>query len=257
MRTGFLEVQLVPESGRMSETPTGHVVALVNQVYKIKLTNHNSRRALVQVKIDGRLVTEHGLVINGFQTVFLERPIHTVERGRFTVFAEGQTEVFGEDGGRDNKDLGVIEVTHQLEQETPKVTFTPYPIYRPFAPYNPWYPWYNGPYNPNGVILDNNDNRNIGAVYASNSVLRSAKCSFTSDQNRVCETAADISASTAAGTGLTGKSDQNFIPVHMGALESAITTIILRLILEAPVDWAKPRPLPGAVVAPVRPPARA
>lgn len=261
MRSGHLEVQLVPETGHMAETPTGHVVALAGQVYKIKITNHGPRRSLVQVKLDGRLVTEQGLVLNAWQTIFLERPIHATERGRFTVFAEGQTEVFGEDGGRDNPDLGVIEVTHQLEQ-VPVATLEPYWV-RPCWPYRRTYPtfpspWdYYGPYN-GGVLYDSQEIIGNNKGFAG-SVLRAsqdqAQVSWTNTST--LNAPQNVAEAKAAGTGLTGRSDQNFTPTTIGALESAVTTILLRLILEASSDWSRPRPLPGSSLSPARPPARA
>ena len=61
----------------------------------------------------------------------------------------------------------------------------------------------------------------------------------------------------AAGTGLTGHSDQRFVPIHLGPLESQATVIELRLVIgseEALMDGA-PRPLFGRET-PARPAAR-
>jgi hypothetical protein len=66
---------------------------------------------------------------------------------------------------------------------------------------------------------------------------------------------------TAAGTGLTGRSDQDFIPVRVGELESEETVVRLRIVIADPASLeaddrrplkrtaetpvpARPRPLP-------------
>jgi hypothetical protein len=61
----------------------------------------------------------------------------------------------------------------------------------------------------------------------------------------------------AAGTGLSGHSDQQFVPIHMGPLEDEATIIALRIVIgseEAIADEA-PRPLHSQRV-PERPAAR-
>jgi hypothetical protein len=60
----------------------------------------------------------------------------------------------------------------------------------------------------------------------------------------------------AAGTGLTGSSKQEFVPVHVGQLESEATVIRLRLVIGTDEALAAPRPLPESDTAPARPAAR-
>jgi hypothetical protein len=57
----------------------------------------------------------------------------------------------------------------------------------------------------------------------------------------------------AAGTGLTGSSGQEFVPVSVGALETEPTVIRLRLVIGTEEALATPRPLPKADDAPARP----
>jgi len=61
----------------------------------------------------------------------------------------------------------------------------------------------------------------------------------------------------AAGTGLSGHSDQEFVPIHMGPLENEATIITLRLVIgtDDALDEASPRPLHSQRV-PERPAAR-
>jgi len=60
----------------------------------------------------------------------------------------------------------------------------------------------------------------------------------------------------AAGTGLTGSSSQEFVPVYVGQLESEATVIRLRLVIATDEALSAPRPLPESDVAPARPAAR-
>ena len=57
----------------------------------------------------------------------------------------------------------------------------------------------------------------------------------------------------AAGTGLTGSSDQEFVQVSVGALEAEATVIRLRLVIGTEEALATPRPLPETDDAPARP----
>jgi hypothetical protein len=61
----------------------------------------------------------------------------------------------------------------------------------------------------------------------------------------------------AAGTGLTGHSDQQFVPIQLGPLENEATTIRLRLVIgtEAAIAEQPARPL-ADVREPARPAAR-
>ena len=57
----------------------------------------------------------------------------------------------------------------------------------------------------------------------------------------------------AAGTGLTGSSDQEFVRVNVGALEAEATVIRLRLVIGSEEVLAAPRPLPTNDAVPTRP----
>ena len=57
----------------------------------------------------------------------------------------------------------------------------------------------------------------------------------------------------AAGTGLTGSSAQEFVPVHVGTLENEATVIQLRLVIGSEEALSAPRPLPRSDTTPARP----
>src|SRR4029078_12860295 len=109
MRVGVFSVEVVPHrEGRVRELESGHVLARPGQVYRLRLRNHGPLRAVAEIGIEGKPITDSGLVLRPWSVMELERPVRDGEHGRFTVISEGNERVFGPDGGRDNESLGVI-----------------------------------------------------------------------------------------------------------------------------------------------------
>jgi hypothetical protein len=220
MRIDDLGVTLEPrDGGQLIERSDGRVLARPGQVYAIRLRNHDhAHRAVVRVRIDGRDVTEAGLVLEPGVTIDLERP--TTDRGRFTVFGEGDEDAFGEDGGRDNPDLGLVEVESRHEQRR-------------------WHP----PSPARDFPFQNFAERPEAGPYHAR----------MADVLREQVSAYDVEG--AAGTALTGRSNQDFVTVRVGALEASATIIRLRIVLGRPEAFDRPRPLPGvrSNPAPMRP----
>src|SRR5687768_4309317 len=134
MRVGDCSLEIIAiDGGTVRELPTGHVLARPGQVYAIRLRNHGPLRGVAEVRVDGRRVSAGGLVLDPGVTIDLERPIHATERGRFTVIAEGDETVFGPDGGRDNAQLGVIEV--RFRRELPRTAWREPPPALPAVPF--------------------------------------------------------------------------------------------------------------------------
>ena len=117
MRIGDFAVEVVPRGKGVGvrETGLGPRARPPGQVYALRIRNFGPLRCVADVSIDGRNVTAGGLVIDPWCTEELERPITPDEDGRFTVVAEGDETVFGPDGGRDNPDLGLIDVRFRRE----------------------------------------------------------------------------------------------------------------------------------------------
>ena len=116
MRVGDFSVEVVPyREGTVRELETGHVLARPGQIYTLRLRNHGPLRAVAEIDIDGKSVTDSRLVLRPWSVTELERPLRDSEHGRFTVIAEGNERVFGLDGGRDNESLGVIRVSFRRE----------------------------------------------------------------------------------------------------------------------------------------------
>jgi hypothetical protein len=272
MRVGDFSVEVIGAGGgTIHELDSGHVAARPGQVYVLRLRNHGPLRCVAEISIDGHGVTGNGLVINAWSTVDLERPIHASERGRFTVIAEGDERVFGPDGGRDNAALGLVEA--RFRRELPNGSYReplydpgyprpivglpsppspaspePGPAYprRPLAPPD-WTPltWRAQAGRPSEP-LGRRGRFDIASLMAPVTPSISVEMPATSEQ-------VSDAFERAAGTGLTGSSDQEFVPVSVGALETEATVIRLRLVVGSEEALAAPRPLPKTDEVPVRP----
>ena len=271
MRVGDFSVEVVAADGGAREIESGHVLARTGQVYKLRLRNHGPLRAVADISIDGHSVTGNGLVVDAWKTVDLERPIHATERGRFTVIAEGNEHVFGPDGGRDNPNLGLIEARFRRELPShtarelpsrpsdlwelprPIIVTMPSPSPRPEPSPNPRFtpPLWNGPQaryrEPLGRGIRKVDVSALLAAPAAEPMVP-AQPTLPLEHGNLSD-----AVERAAGTGLTGHSEQNFTPVHVGELEAEATVIRLRLVIGTEEALAAARPLPASESAPARP----
>lgn len=229
MRNGDFGVEIIPSSGNVRELDSGHVLARPGTVYRIRLRNFGPLHAVAAVEIDGRAITAGGLVLRPWSVTDLERPIDDGETGRFTVAAEGDEKVFGADGGRDNEALGLIRASFRRELPTER-SRPPIPEEFPSLR-RPSFDGYGFP--PPSRIQ--------ALMSPGGLVLRDAP--------------PDIER--AAGTGLSGHSDQQFVPASLGPLETEATVIQLRLVIGS-VEAIADQPVTRAVedAAPARPAAR-
>ncbi|HXT16866.1 MAG TPA: hypothetical protein VN706_14600 [Gemmatimonadaceae bacterium] len=243
MRVGDFGVEVVAvRDGDVRELESGHVLAHTGTVYAIRLRNFGPLRCVADVRVDGTSVTARGLVVNAYGVVTLERPVEGRDAGRFTVIAEGDERVFGPDGGRDNPDLGSIEVSFRRElprdsararpdlSDVPMlpVPRIPMPPSRPMAP-----PEWTPPGLPYGFHAR-------ATTPALPDVAR--------DDTDLIE--------RAAGTGLTGRSMQEFESIAIGPLEAEATVLRLRIVIGTDDAFDASRPLADNDRAPARPPAR-
>lgn len=255
MRDGDFGLEIVGVTGDTREADTGHVLARPGVVYAIRLRNYGPLRCVTSVMLDGKSVTAGGLVLDAYGVCTLERPVDADEHGRFTVVAEGDERVFGPDGGRDNPALGLIEATFRRElpsarRERPSLENMPAipsrPMPRPEGPGRPR-PMAPPEWTPPGLrpgAMNRDDFPEIqGMAEVCESPPRDARPVASMIER-------------AAGTGLTGRSDQEFTVVTVGALEATATTLRLRLVIGSAEAIASPRPLPDTAAAPARPAAR-
>jgi hypothetical protein len=217
MRVGDFSAEVVPhQEGVVRELDSGHVLARPGQVYRLRLRNHGPLRAVAEIDIDGRSVTEAGLVLRPWSVMELERPLRDGEHGRFTIVAEGNERVFGPDGGRDNESLGVIKASFRRELPPPTshdMMDDLSPFVRPIpAPELPRRSRFSREWSPP---------MNVGSS-AGTTVGRPPMPSRPTVEREI---------ERAAGTGLSGHSDQTFVPIQLGELESEATVITLRLVI--------------------------
>jgi len=248
MRVGDVSVRLVPVGGgEMIEGEDGRVLARPRQVYAIHLTNHSDRRAVAKVSLDGLPVTEGGLVLSPGEAMTLERPVTDGEHGRFTVFPEGTEAVFGDDGGRGNPDLGLVDVEFRRELERP-------PVLRgvaaePPAPV-PGFDFPPLPAPPPGTPPGAPARPSHAPQIWSSASAPGAPMRAPAPAPAAILRESDVGS--AAGTGLTGRSEQGFRTVPVGALEETATRVALRIVIGTPEAFGRARPLPG-VERPVPP----
>lgn len=237
MRNGDFGLEVIPHgAGRVRELASGHVLARPGQVYRLRLRNLGPLYCVVDAEIDGRSVTHGGLVLAPWGTTELERPIHDTETGRFTVFAEGNEAVFGPDGGRDNAALGLIEARFrrelpraQSERELPPTMYDPHD--------RPW---------SNEIGETPPRPQRVPPVHTAIRAMPRPPW-----QTRLPDADA---IERAAGTGLTGHSDQRFTPFVLGELEPDATVVRLRLVIGSEAAIAEATSAPAEV--PARPAAR-
>jgi hypothetical protein len=237
MRVGDFGVEVVAHDGsRIRELESGHVLARAGQRYRLRLRNFGPLFCVVAVDVDGSPVTSAGLVLEPWGTTELERPVDATEDGRFTVIAEGDESVFGPDGGRDNNELGLIQArfrrelprTNRAADLPPSVVAPTAPTPSRWTPDAPVQPWRFAPPEISAFDAVRSDTRRLPA-------------------------ASDSSIERAAGTGLTGHSDQRFVVMHLGPLENEATVIELRLVVGTDAALAADVPHPGERATPARP----
>ena len=252
MRVGDFSVGIVPHrQGRVRELDSGHVLARPGQVYRLRLRNHGPLNSVAEIEIDGKSVTDRGLVLRPWSVTELERPLRDGEHGRFTVIAEGNERVFGPDGGRDNEFLGLIRTA--FRRELPRASSLDgsrdgsldeaISFDRPIGRSVESEP----PRRPSRFAPDWSPPMNVAGARAPSVNRVPAHWRGIVEEN----------IESAAGTGLTGHSEQEFVPIHLGPLEDEATVITLRITIgsEAALEEGSPRPLHSDRV-PERPAAR-
>ena len=211
MRNGDFSVGIVPhDNGRVRELESGHVLARPGQVYRIRLRNHGPLYAVAHVELDGHPITAGGLVLAPLSTTELERPINDGDTGRFVVVGEGDEVTFGPDGGRDNESLGLIDARFRRELPRADRMIDPPPTL----------------YSPRALEPMLSRQRPLPGVH-----MRPNRIQGIALPSPFFEGVTEPTIERAAGTGLTGHSDQQFVPMSLGPLEDEETVIRLRLVI--------------------------
>jgi len=267
MRIGDFSVEVVPRGKGIGvgEIGSGHVLARPGQVYALRLRNFGPLRCVADVSIDGRNVTAGGLVIEPYCTEELERPITPDEDGRFTVVAEGDERVFGPDGGRDNNELGMIDV--RFRRELPGGPERPRPLPPTMSETLLRSPAMPSPAQPSRLNPDILAPFNASASLHSRTTgggpsrlgrrMDGPPSSWFAPEKATTPLEPSLDdVERAAGTGLTGHSTQRFLPTQLGPLEAEATVIQLRLVIASVEAIDAARSLVDEPRPPMRPAAR-
>lgn len=235
MRVGDFGLEVLGTDGDVRESDSGHVLARPNQVYSLRLRNYGPLRCVVEVAIDGRAVTSDGLVLEPYSKTDLERPVG--DSGCFTVIPEGHESVFGPDGGRDNPALGLISARFRREL--------------PGGAHGRGLEWTYGVPAPKPMFVASPPTQTRPRIVS----LR------TPELPRILERVDPLGApqafERAAGTGLTGRSHQDFDHIAVGPLEAEATVLTLRLVIaSADAIAGDSSAAPLAALEPERPAAR-
>jgi hypothetical protein len=134
--------------------------------YSLRLRNKHSRRAVVQIYIDGENVSGGGYVIPANDHVDIKRHYDKDRAFKFVALDSEEAVDFGKNGPNPDKVKGTIEARFYLEKERPPAPIykevhhhhdhyypKPYPVYPPVYPKPHWSdPWYGyGTYSSNSA----------------------------------------------------------------------------------------------------------
>ena len=234
--------------------------------YSILLKNLDNRRAVVNIDIDGRDVTNGGLVIPGNSEVDLERFVTLDSKGYKFKFIEKTAQISEYRG--DKPDDGVIRIQYQFEEipEPIKITLPKIEKHHHHHYYPKPEPWHPRPYSPFDdpyrPILYGSSLRSADGVKAtccnnpspmgerlrgmSSDVSEySVSCSVDNSENVSVNYLADIgSHQPISQDGITvegSDSNQQFHSVNVGKLTTAkVITIKLLGANEEQVEITKP-----------------
>ena len=212
--------------------------------YSILLKNLNTKRAVVNIFIDGQDIVEGGLVLNAGQEVDLERFVKNgnLTEGNRLKFIERTAAI--ENGPRGVKlEDGLVRVEFQFEQPPRPITWTTTTTWNN----NQIYPMGGiggampTTYNVNGVLRSVDFSANGATVQAQASAAINQYCAENGIANKseVHEGTAtmDWMSAPVNETGITvpgSKSTQKFSTVYMGVMEPEKFSMVFKLLGQTP-----------------------
>lgn len=194
--------------------------------YSLFLKNLSERRALVHVDIDGKNMTEGGLIVAAGQSVDLERPAN-FGKGRKFKFIEKTAEISNFRG--DNPEDGLIVIKWQFELP---------PLNVRLDPYTPWVkPTWVGGRTPDWIYNNFTVTSGGSAIgsssdtsYGGRNVEFTKCCSNSSSNYSDQKLGAASGASMPQGITVEGsKSNQNFSAGYIGNLEGTLYSMVIKL----------------------------
>jgi hypothetical protein len=210
--------------------------------YSILLKNLNTKRALVNIFVDGQNIVEGGLVLNAGQEVDLERFVKNgnLTEGNRLKFIE-RTAGIEQHRGVKLED-GLVRVEFQFEQ--------PQPVYRPSPIWTTTYGNNRQIYPQGGISGATPTSYNVGGVlrsvdFSANGATVQAQAGAAIDQycaDNGIKTMSELHDGAATmdwmeapknDVGITvpgSKSTQKFSTVHMGTMEAEKFSMVFKLL---------------------------
>jgi hypothetical protein len=189
----------------------GEVKIPFGSEYKIFLKNMDSRKAVVKISVDGKNVTEKGIVIHGNSSIDLNGNIENGELKNCFKFIKVSSEI--EDFRGITPEDGLIRVEIIWEKKKVEVPYTIYTTpqweYTPWKTYTTWYD-----YKTSSWDVANNDLVYRGSGHTT--------CSYN-----------NVSSDSKNDNGITVKGNEINQPLntcYVDVLENDSTIIVLKLI---------------------------
>lgn len=207
--------------------------------YSILLKNLNTKRAVVNLFIDGQDIVEGGLVLNAGQEVDLERFVKNgnLTEGNRLKFIERTAAI--ENGPRGVKlEDGLVRVEFQFEQPSRPITWTTTTTTwnnNQIYPQGGLYGSTTASYNVGGVLrgVDFSKNGEITAQAATAAVNQYCADNDIVNKAEVHEGAATMDWAPVNDVGITvpgSKSTQKFSTVVMGVMEAEKFSMVFKLL---------------------------
>jgi hypothetical protein len=187
--------------------------------YRILIKNVETRRALINISIDGVNVSDGSIIVEPNSSGHLEGFVkgHSV-KNKFK-FIEKTEEISNHRG--DRIDDGLIRIEYTFEAHQPQITHD-YHYHHDHHYYDWWWP-YRGPWYGNFTFSSHQDTESKSLTSESIGAYSSAvQCSNVQAQNFSND---QLDGITVPGS----KSDQEFQPGYIGSLETNSYVIIIRL----------------------------
>lgn len=201
--------------------------------YTILVKNLHTTRAVVNIFLDGENVVPGGLVVDPGREVDLERWIKNgnLSEGNRFKFIERTDAI--ENGPRGIKvEDGLIRIEHQFEQPRPVINLAPTWTTTTTPSWGGVYAS-GASYNVNGIMrsvdFSKGEAMKASATSATNATLQAMNISASGSVHDGMATM-DSYVSDVGITVPGSKSEQKFSTVHMGLMESATHSMIIRLL---------------------------
>lgn len=197
--------------------------------YSILIKNLNTRRAIVNITIDGQNMTKDGLIVDAGREVELERKItDNMSKGNKFKFIERNDAVEAHRGVK--LEDGIIRIEYQYEKVY---------NYQPLYYVSPTYVWYGGGSTWAGDIVTGSVATSAKETLSSKGILRSAainsiQCSATSSMSESPSNFVEQGYNDAGITVPGSESNQKFSTVASFPLEYEKHVMIFKLLGETP-----------------------